>query len=151
MRFEHLTSSFTKLLQNHNINATFSRSKKNLTHLQIIFYLMEIEMLKLNLVEDEGSNFIILDLIFLQVRNVHNCIKIAEDFVTPENLEWCFYQTEEFRHLSDTHTNHEDKLQIKNILYHAVKECVNLLWEDVDDPKKLAGKKETETTQIGAS
>ena len=61
------------------------------------------------------------------MRNVHNCIKIAEDFVSPENLEWCFYQTEEFRHLSDTHTNHEDKLQIKNILYHAVKECVNLL------------------------
>ena len=62
-----------------------------------------------------------------QVRNIHNCIKIAEDFVSPENLEWCFYQTEEFRHLSDTHTNHEDKLQIKNILYHSVKECVNLL------------------------
>ena len=61
------------------------------------------------------------------MRNVHNCIKIAEDFVSPENLEWCFYQTEEFRHLSDTHTNHEDKLQIKSILYHAVKECVNLL------------------------
>ena len=62
-----------------------------------------------------------------QVRNIHNCIKIAEDFVSPENLEWCFFQTEEFRHLSDTHTNHEDKLQIKNILYHSVKECVNLL------------------------
>ena len=63
----------------------------------------------------------------IQVRNIHNCIKIAEDFVSPENLEWCFYQTEEFRHLSDTHSNHEDKLQIKNILYHAVKECVNVL------------------------
>lgn len=63
----------------------------------------------------------------MQVRNIHNCIKIAEDFVSPENLEWCFYQTEEFRHLSDTHSNHEDKLQIKNILYHSVKECVNLL------------------------
>merc|ERR1719492_601958 len=62
-----------------------------------------------------------------QVRNIHNCIKIAEDFVSPENLEWCFFQTEEFRHLSDTHTNHEDKLQIKSILYHGVKECVNLL------------------------
>jgi lysine-specific demethylase 3 len=63
----------------------------------------------------------------LQVRNVHNCIKVAEDFVSPENLEWCFYQTEEFRHLSDHHTNHEDKLQIKNILYHAVKDCVSVL------------------------
>ena len=62
-----------------------------------------------------------------QVRNIHNCIKIALDFVSPENLEWCFYQTEEFRHLSETHTNHEDKLQIKSILYHGVKECVNIL------------------------
>ena len=65
--------------------------------------------------------------IFFQVRNIHNCIKIALDFVSPENLEWCFYQTEEFRHLSETHTNHEDKLQIKSILYHGVKECVNIL------------------------
>jgi lysine-specific demethylase 3 len=47
-----------------------------------------------------------------QVRNIHNCIKVAEDFVSPENLEWCFYQTEEFRHLSEGHTNHEDKLQV---------------------------------------
>ena len=61
------------------------------------------------------------------MRNIHNCIKIAEDFVSPENLEWCFYITDEFRHLSDTHTNHEDKLQIKMILYHAVKECVSTL------------------------
>jgi len=64
---------------------------------------------------------------FRQVRNVHNCIKVAEDFVTPENLEWCFYQTEEFRHLSDKHTNHEDKLQIKNMLFHAVKDCLAVL------------------------
>ena len=62
-----------------------------------------------------------------QVRNVHNCIKIAEDFVTPENLEWCFMLTEEFRHLSDHHSNHEDKLQIKNILFHAVKDCLTVL------------------------
>jgi len=81
-----------------------------------------------------------------QVRNIHNCIKIAEDFVSPENLEWCFYQTEEFRHLSDTHTNHEDKLQIKSILYHAVKECVNLLTQKDDVDKNDA--QETEMTQM---
>lgn len=62
-----------------------------------------------------------------QVRNIHNCIKVAEDFVSPENLENCFFQTEEFRHLTENHTNHEDKLQIKNILYHAVKDCVAVL------------------------
>ena len=79
-----------------------------------------------------------------QVRNIHNCIKVAEDFVSPEGLEWCFNITEEFKHLTDNHTNHEDKLQIKvscrifiyiafsylflqNILYHAVKNCVAVL------------------------
>ena len=76
-------------------------------------------------------HFVLIRLIeqclFFKVRNVHNCIKVAEDFVSPENLEWCFYQTEEFRHLSEGHTNHEDKLQIKNILYHAVKDCVAVL------------------------
>ena len=63
----------------------------------------------------------------IQVRNVHNCIKIAEDFVSPENLEWTFMITEEFRHLSEHHSNHEDKLQIKNIIFHAVKDCITVL------------------------
>jgi hypothetical protein len=62
-----------------------------------------------------------------QVRNLHNCIKIAEDFVSPENISHCFHLTQEFRNLSDTHTNHEDKLQIKNIIYHAVKDAVSCL------------------------
>ena len=59
-----------------------------------------------------------------QVRNLHNCVKVAEDFVSPENVSNCFNLTQEFRHLSDTHSNHEDKLQIKNIIYHAMKDSV---------------------------
>lgn len=62
-----------------------------------------------------------------QVRNLHNCIKVAEDFVSPENVSHCFQLTQEFRDLSDTHSNHEDKLQIKNIIYHAVKDAVSCL------------------------
>lgn len=62
-----------------------------------------------------------------QVRNLHNCIKVAEDFVSPENVSHCFHLTQEFRHLSDTHSNHEDKLQIKNIIYHAVKDSISTL------------------------
>ena len=50
----------------------------------------------------------------LQVRNLHSCIKAAEDFVSPENMNYCFRMTQEFRHLSDTHSNHEDKLQVGN-------------------------------------
>ncbi|XP_030757045.1 probable JmjC domain-containing histone demethylation protein 2C isoform X2 [Sitophilus oryzae] len=62
-----------------------------------------------------------------QVRNLHNCIKVAEDFVSPENVAHCFHLTQEFRGLSDTHSNHEDKLQIKNIIYHAVKDALGSL------------------------
>ncbi|KAL8585820.1 hypothetical protein ACOMHN_065170 [Nucella lapillus] len=64
-----------------------------------------------------------------QVRNLHSCIKVAEDFVSPEHLNHCFRMTQEFRQLSDTHSNHEDKLQVKNIIYHAVKDSIAVLRE----------------------
>jgi len=51
---------------------------------------------------------------------------VSEDFVSPESLEWRFYQTEEFCHLSNTRMNHEDKRQIKNKLYHVV-DCLSML------------------------
>ncbi|CAG9772614.1 unnamed protein product [Ceutorhynchus assimilis] len=70
-----------------------------------------------------------------QVRNLHNCIKVAEDFVSPENVAHCFHLTQEFRELSDTHSNHEDKLQIKNIIYHAVKDALSTLGSIIN--KKL--------------
>lgn len=49
-----------------------------------------------------------------QVHNLYSCIKVAEDFVSPEHVKHCFRLTQEFRHLSNTHTNHEDKLQVNN-------------------------------------
>lgn len=61
------------------------------------------------------------------MRNLLNCIKVAEDFVSPENVSECFHLTQEFRALSDTHSNHEDKLQIKNIIYHTVKDALSTL------------------------
>ncbi|XP_034938275.1 lysine-specific demethylase 3B isoform X1 [Chelonus insularis] len=85
-----------------------------------------------------------------QVRNLHNCIKVAEDFVSPENVSHCFHLTQEFRALSDTHTNHEDKLQIKNIVYHAVKDSLTVLEtakDKVYDMKKeVEIKKENDLT-----
>ncbi|XP_072353682.1 lysine-specific demethylase 3A-like [Scyliorhinus torazame] len=62
-----------------------------------------------------------------QVHNLYSCIKVAEDFVSTEHVRHCFRLTQEFRHLSHTHTNHEDKLQVKNIIYHAVKDAVGML------------------------
>jgi len=62
-----------------------------------------------------------------QVRNLYSCVKVAEDFVSPERIDHCFRMTQEFRHLSVKHTNHEDKLQVKNIIYHAVKDALTSL------------------------
>ncbi|XP_046674688.1 lysine-specific demethylase 3B-like isoform X2 [Homalodisca vitripennis] len=62
-----------------------------------------------------------------QVQNLNNCIKVAEDFVSPENISHCFHLMQEFRKLSDVHLNHEDKLQVKNIIYHAVKDALSVL------------------------
>ncbi|XP_052741070.1 probable JmjC domain-containing histone demethylation protein 2C isoform X2 [Bicyclus anynana] len=59
-----------------------------------------------------------------QVRNLLDCIKVAEDFVSPENVSRCFELAQQFRRLSRQHANKEDKLQIKNIVYHAVKDSL---------------------------
>merc|ERR1712083_1266205 len=71
-----------------------------------------------------------------QVRNLHNCIKIAEDFVSPENISHCLHLTQEFRHLTEHHTNHEDKLQIKNIIFHSVKSAIARLREKAEKMKE---------------
>ena len=62
-----------------------------------------------------------------QVRNLCSCIKVAEDFVSPQHIRECLKLTEGFRHLSDHHNNHEDKLQVKNIMYHVLKDAVGVL------------------------
>ncbi|CAH0720118.1 unnamed protein product, partial [Brenthis ino] len=59
-----------------------------------------------------------------QVRNLLDCVKVAEDFVSPENVSRCFELAQQFRRLSRQHANKEDKLQIKNIVYHAVKDSL---------------------------
>ena len=76
---------------------------------------------------------------------MHNCIKIAEDFVSPELSKNCLHLTQEFRNLTEHHTNHEDKLQIKNIIYHSVKNAVarlkNQMSEDKNKRAQERGKK----------
>ncbi|XP_075390372.1 putative JmjC domain-containing histone demethylation protein 2C isoform X5 [Tenrec ecaudatus] len=61
-----------------------------------------------------------------QVQNFHSCIHVTEDFVSPEHLVHSFHLTQELRLLKEE-INYDDKLQVKNILYHAVKEMVRAL------------------------
>lgn len=66
-----------------------------------------------------------------QVQNLSDCIKVAIDFVSPENVSKCYELTHEFRRLPETHVNREDKLQIKNIIYFAVTDA----WEHCQSKK----------------
>lgn len=56
-----------------------------------------------------------------QVRNLSNCIKIAQDFVSPENPEQKTKLKTEFRLLKSDHSNHADILQFDSTMYHATK------------------------------
>lgn len=62
-----------------------------------------------------------------QVRNIFSCIKIAEDFVSPQQVAHCLNLSNQFRKLTKTHTNNEEKLNIKNVAYHSVKEALATL------------------------
>lgn len=73
-----------------------------------------------------------------QVRNLNSCIKAAVDFVSPEHLPQCFQLIEEFRRLSNTHQNHEDKLQVKNMLFHAVKDALSVILTSDPPPARLS-------------
>ncbi|KAK1324525.1 hypothetical protein QJS10_CPA01g01892 [Acorus calamus] len=55
-----------------------------------------------------------------QVRNRQSCIKMALDFVSPDNVDECLRLTEDFRLLPRTHRAKEDKLEVKKMVLYAV-------------------------------
>ncbi|KAJ6682540.1 JMJC DOMAIN-CONTAINING HISTONE DEMETHYLATION PROTEIN [Salix koriyanagi] len=78
-----------------------------------------------------------------QVRNLKSCIKVAMDFVSPENAGECIRLTEEFRLLPPNHQAKEDKLEIKKMLLHAARCAVDFLTRDGKAEKtEKVGKKE---------
>ncbi|XP_060194192.1 lysine-specific demethylase JMJ27-like isoform X2 [Lycium barbarum] len=59
-----------------------------------------------------------------QVRNLKSCIKVALDFVSPENVGECIRLTEEFRVLPQKHRAKEDKLEVKKMALYALEKAV---------------------------
>ncbi|MCE3216131.1 hypothetical protein HAX54_005052 [Datura stramonium] len=59
-----------------------------------------------------------------QVRNLKSCIKVALDFVSPENVDECIRLTEEFRVLPQKHRAKEDKLEVKKMALYALEKAV---------------------------
>lgn len=61
--------------------------------------------------------------ILYEVHNLYSYAEVAEDFISPEHFKQCFWLTQEFCYLLEIHTNCEDKLQMKNVFYHIVKDA----------------------------
>ncbi|XP_042758581.1 lysine-specific demethylase JMJ26 [Lactuca sativa] len=59
-----------------------------------------------------------------QVRNLRSCIKVALEFVSPENVGECIRLTEDFRLLPQNHKAKEDKLEVKKMALYAVEAAV---------------------------
>ncbi|XP_057199399.1 probable JmjC domain-containing histone demethylation protein 2C isoform X2 [Triplophysa rosa] len=77
-----------------------------------------------------------------QVMNLHSCIQVNVDFVSPEHAHNSYYLTQELRPLKDQ-VNYEDKLQVKNIFYHSVKDAVTTLKKHLKEKKSEEVKEES--------
>ncbi|RLN42252.1 hypothetical protein C2845_PM01G35740 [Panicum miliaceum] len=80
-----------------------------------------------------------------QVRNLKSCIKVAMDFVSPENVDECIKLTGEFRRLPSHHKAKEDKLEIKKIALYALNQVINFLDPPSDGPMNEAGQSAIES------
>ncbi|KAJ6516366.1 Clavaminate synthase-like protein [Mycena sanguinolenta] len=58
-----------------------------------------------------------------QVRNLSDCIKVAIDFVSPENIERCEKLTREFREVNQSKAWKEDVLQLRTMMWFAWLSC----------------------------
>ncbi|WRX33018.1 hypothetical protein QQP08_025505 [Theobroma cacao] len=68
-----------------------------------------------------------LDVLTNLERNLKSCIKLALDFVSPENIHECIYLTKEFWVLPHNHKGKEDKLEVKKMILHALNYAVEEL------------------------
>ncbi|URE04995.1 JmjC domain containing protein [Musa troglodytarum] len=64
-----------------------------------------------------------------QVRNLKSCIKVALDFVSPENIKECVHLADEIRVLPTNHRGKEDKLEVKKMVIYAVQQVIKDLEE----------------------
>lgn len=64
-----------------------------------------------------------LTALLVQVANLADCIKVAIDFVSPENVARCERLTKEFREQNQSMVWKEDVLQLKAMMWFAWLSC----------------------------
>merc|ERR1711997_30620 len=73
-----------------------------------------------------------------QVKHLLSSIFLESDFVSPENVSQSFFMYRQLRHLPDSQKQPiEDKLHVKNLIFHSVKNALATL-----ERNKLNGTKE---------
>ncbi|KAH6812783.1 Transcription factor jumonji domain-containing protein [Perilla frutescens var. frutescens] len=60
-----------------------------------------------------------------QVRNRQSCMKVALDFVSPENVQECARLTQEFRLLPQSHRSKQDILEVKKLAVYAASAAID--------------------------
>lgn len=68
-----------------------------------------------------------------QVRNIHSCIKVAVDFMSPESAREAWKLIQEYRTLPPNHTRKEDKLQLRVMLLHSASAAITGVKKKVKD------------------
>ncbi len=61
----------------------------------------------------------------VQVQNLHSCVQVINDFVSPEHVMHSFHLTQELRS-SKEEINYEDKLQVE-WKYHSMSAFIGIL------------------------
>ncbi|KAG9027471.1 hypothetical protein FRB95_007741 [Tulasnella sp. JGI-2019a] len=73
-----------------------------------------------------------------QVCNLADCIKVAVDFVSPENIDRCEGLTREFREQNQSMAWKDDVLQLRQTMFHAWNSMSNFT-ETTDGPSRSQG------------
>jgi lysine-specific demethylase 3 len=73
----------------------------------------------------------------MKVANMADCIKIAIDFVSPENIDRCEKLTKEFREQNQRKVWKEDVLQLRTMMWFAWQSC-SILETELDKEEAAA-------------
>lgn len=58
---------------------------------------------------------------------MQSCVKVALDFVSPENIDECVKLTHEFKQLPIGHCAKRDKLEV-GCMFSAIRSCIIMLY-----------------------
>ena len=81
-----------------------------------------------------------------QVKHLESCVSVNVDFASPESLPRMFHLVQAMRAMPSSQELSEDKLQIKNIVFHAVKSALAVLEKKKETTNGVGVKAEDKDT-----